>query len=242
LLQDYPFYVQFTLNAYGRDLEPGIPSKQDVCIPVFQALSRKIGSERVVWRYDPVILTGQYTIPYHIHFFEKLAERLAGYTDTCVLSFVDDYRHLHGVQPRICPLSEAQILQLAEAFGEIALRFGLRLETCAESVDLSQFGIHHGHCIDKRRLETILGQPLSLSPDKNQRPSCGCMESVDIGMYDSCTNGCVYCYANHAAARLKHNLQLHDPQSPLLYGTVGPEDRITDRVMKSCRSGQLQIF
>lgn len=92
-LRAYPFYFQFTLTPYGKDVEPGVPSKNDVILPAFQELSRKIGPERVIWRYDPILLTDRYTMDYHITFFSRLARRLEGYTRKCIISFVDLYRN-----------------------------------------------------------------------------------------------------------------------------------------------------
>ena len=85
----YMYYFQFTLNSYGKDVEANIPSKNDVIIPAFQDLSRMIGAERVIWRYDPIMLTDKYTIDYHVEYFEKIAKRLSGYTKKCIISFVD---------------------------------------------------------------------------------------------------------------------------------------------------------
>lgn len=239
LLKDDPFYFQFTLTAYGQDLEPGIPSKNDIIIPAFQELSRKVGPERVIWRYDPILLTPKYTAEYHVHYFEELARRLSGYTQKCVISFVDLYRHL-GRQFQ--PLDTAEIYELSGRFSDIAQKYHLTLETCAESIDLSQFGIRHGHCIDGGLLEKIIGQPLSLAKDKNQREACGCMASIDIGMYDSCANGCKYCYANHSPAAVHRNIQAHNPASPLLCGDLTPEDTVRDRGMTSCKETQLNLF
>lgn len=239
LLKDYPFYFQFTLNAYGKDLEAGIPSKNDVIIPAFHQLSQQISPERIIWRYDPIILTPQYTTEYHVHYFEELAKRLSGHTQKCVISFVDLYRHL-GKQ--FTSLGEREIYELAGLFSDIADKYDLKLETCAEAIDLSRFGIDHGHCIDSELLDRIIGQPLALSKDKNQREECGCISSIDIGMYDSCLNGCKYCYANHSAAAVQKNFRLHDPSSPLLYGTIGPEDTVKDRAMESCKVQQMNLF
>lgn len=239
LLKDYPFYFQFTLTAYGQDLEPGIPSKNSTIVPAFQELSRRIGPERVIWRYDPILLTPKYTTDYHVRYFEELARRLSGYTTKCVISFVDLYRHL-GQQFQ--SLGTAEIIELAGRLSEIARKYGLTLETCAESLDLSQFDIRHGHCVDAELLEQIIGQPLSLSKDKNQRAACGCMASIDIGMYDTCANGCKYCYANHAPAAVRRNLKSHDPSSPLLCGRLTPEDIVMDRVVASCKEMQGSLF
>lgn len=242
-LEGFPYYFQFTLNAYGRDMEANLPSKNDVIIPAFQSLSRQIGPERVIWRYDPIILTPKYTVEYHIHYFEKLARRLSGYTGKCVISFVDLYRHMGPVsrEMRYLPLGNAEMLTLAARFSEVARKYHLTLETCAEAVDLSQFGIRHGHCIDGALFEKITGIPLALTKDKNQRAECGCMASIDIGMYNTCRNGCKYCYANHSAATLRKNLQAHDPASPLLCGTITPEDTVRDRKMASCKVTQMRL-
>lgn len=239
LLKDYPYCFQFTLNAYAQDMEPGIPSKNDVIIPAFQRLSRIIGPERVIWRYDPIILTPKYTAEYHIHYFEELAKRLSGYTHKCIISFVDMYRHL-GQQ--FLPLGTAEIFRLAGPFSETTRKYGMVLETCAECIDLAQFGIGHGHCIDGELFEKLTGQPLLRNKDKNQREECGCMASIDIGMYDSCGNGCKYCYANHSESAVRRNIRAHDPTSPLLYGRIGPEDTVKDRVMASCKIQQTNLF
>ncbi len=244
LLEDYVYYFQFTLNAYGKDLEPGVPNKNEQVIPGFQRLSREIGPERVIWRYDPVILTPLYIVEYHLHYFEMLAKRLAGYTHKCVISFVDHYRHLGAAvrELQFRPAEAEDMFRLAEGFSAVARRNRLTIETCAESVDLSSFGIGHGCCIDGALFERLLGQPLALRADPNQREACGCAISVDIGMYDSCANGCRYCYANHAPKTVCRNILAHDPASPLLYGAVGPEDSIKDREMKPCRQQQIQLF
>lgn len=244
LLKDYPYYSQFTLNAYGKDMEAGIPSKNDVIVPAFQKLSQMIGPERVIWRYDPIILTPAYTMEYHVHYFEELAKRLSGHTKKCVISFVDMYRHLGTISRNMqfLPLGTAQMYELAGHFADIACKYDLTLETCAEAVDLSQFGISHGHCIDGELFEKIIGQPLSLSKDKNQREECGCMASIDIGMYDSCANGCKYCYANHSLSAVRKNIQAHDPNSPLLYGNIGSDDTVKDRAMESCKIHQMNLF
>lgn len=156
LLKDYPFYFQFTLTAYAQDLEPGIPSKNDRIIPAFQELSRRISPERVIWRYDPILLTPRYTADYHVYYFKELAKWLSGYTQKCVISFVDLYRHL-GKQFQ--PLDTAEIYELAGRFSDIAQKYHLTLETCAESFDLSQFGIRHGHCIDENYLRRSSASP-----------------------------------------------------------------------------------
>ena len=89
LLRDYMYYFQFTINSYGQDIEANIPSKNDIIIPTFRELSDMIGCERVIWRYDPILLTKKYSIDYHIRYFEEIAKRLSGYTEKCIISLVD---------------------------------------------------------------------------------------------------------------------------------------------------------
>ncbi|MBE6560351.1 MAG: DUF1848 domain-containing protein [Ruminococcaceae bacterium] len=243
-LDEYAFYFQFTLNAYGTDIEPGVPGKNDVLIPAFRELSERIGAERVIWRYDPIMLTAKYTAEYHVKYFGELVKRLAGYTHTCVISFIDFYRNTR-TQLRdfdMLPLDESCMYELAECLAEIARENGLKLESCAETVHLEQFGIQHGHCVDRMRFEKILHCKLKLSADKNQRAACGCVESIDIGAYNTCRNGCRYCYANYIPSVVSRNAEAHNPASPLLFGEVSSEDIISERKMVSLKEDQLNIL
>jgi hypothetical protein len=94
-LRRYPYYFQFTLNGYGPDLEANLPPPGER-VGTFWALSEKIGPEWVIWRYDPVILSDVYTVPFHLEYFELLARELHSFSKSCVISFVDVYRKLAG--------------------------------------------------------------------------------------------------------------------------------------------------
>ncbi len=243
LLKEYMYYFQFTLNAYGQDIEPGVPSKNDEIIPAFQKLSDKIGANRVIWRYDPILLTKNYTAEYHIRYFEKLAKRLSPYTQKCTISFLDFYRN---TEKNLADLSVQKatletLESLAQSLAQIAHSYGLKIDTCAEKVDLQKYGIDHAHCIDGSLFEELLDCPLKTHKDKNQRLECGCIESVDIGAYNTCQNGCRYCYANHNFKAVRTNTQKHDPNSPLLIGEVGPNDKITEKKTGSCMINQLRF-
>lgn len=242
-LKDYTYYFQFTLNAYSRDVEASIPSKNNVIIPAFQKLSDMIGPEKVIWRYDPIFLSKTYTFEYHVHYFEELAKRLSPYTKKCTISFLDFYRN---TEKNIAGLSvekftpETQEL-LAKNLVEIATSYGLKMDTCAESIDLQKYGVEHARCIDDRLFAALLNCPLKVEKDKNQRLECGCVESLDIGAYNTCRNGCRYCYANYSAKTVSTNIGKHNPESPLLVGEVGPDDKITERKMHSCLVNQIQF-
>ncbi len=243
LLKDYMYYFQFTLNAYGQDVEAGVPSKNNIIVPSFQKLSDLIGPDRVIWRYDPIFLNETYTAEYHVRYFEELAKRLSPYTKKCTISFLDFYRN---TEKNIAGLSiqkftpEVQEL-LAKNLSEIAHSYGLKMDTCAEGIDLQKYGIEHARCIDDHLFGKLLNCPLKVGKDKNQRLECGCIESLDIGAYNTCKNGCRYCYANYSTKTVHTNAGKHNPQSPLLIGEVGPEDKITERKMHSCLVDQIRF-
>lgn len=243
-LRDYICYFQFTLNAYGKDVEPNVPSKNDIVIPSFQKLSQKIGKDKVVWRYDPILFNENYTMEYHIKYFKILVDKLAGYTEKCTVSFLDLYRNTqrNTAQLGIVNPTFQQKKGLMQQFSEIAKAAGIYIDTCAEDIDLSKFEIRHAHCIDKERFERLGDYKLTVEKDKNQRPECGCIASIDIGAYNTCKNGCLYCYANFSQNTVSKNYSLHDPNSPLLFGTVTDIDVIKVRDVKSCKDYQMNIF
>lgn len=243
-LKDYNYYFQFTLTGYGKEIEPNIPNKRRVLLETFRNLSDRIGSDRVIWRYDPILLNETYVPEYHIKAFEEIAGHLKGYTHKVVISFVDLYaktkRNTEGLN--IKEVNQNEILKLAGRMAEIARDNHLSIETCAEQVDLAEMGIPHGSCVDKVLIEQLIGCRLRVNKDKNQRGECGCFESVEIGTYNTCKNGCKYCYANFNQEQVKARVQLYDVNSPLLCGTVEREDRITERKVKSLKEAQLSMF
>lgn len=243
-LREYPFYFQFTLTGYGRDIEPGLPDKRKEVIATFQKLSEKVGKERVVWRYDPILVNGRYTIEYHLKAFEEIAGCLKGYTEKVVISFVDFYaKTLRNTKDLyIKSLSREEMREIAEGMAQIAKSCGLVIETCAEQINLQDVGIRHGSCIDKKQIEKIAGCSLSVEKDKNQREACGCCESIDVGAYNTCRNGCRYCYANYHEEQVRKCIACYDVDSPLLCGRIEPEERVTDRKVRSFRNPQLSIF
>jgi len=235
-LKDYCFYFQFSLNSYAKDIETKLDRKATI-IETFKRLSDKIGPERVLWRYDPILINPTYSVDYHIANFEKIAARLKGYTYTCTISFVDFYRNAaknfkeHNIkQPN---LDEKKLL--AKHLSITARANGITVGTCAEGIGFEEFDIKHAKCIDDSLMERILGCRLNAVKDTNQRKECGCIQAIDIGAYNSCRNGCAYCYANYSPNAVKIHSLKHNPLSPLLIGDVQADDIITVREMKSLR-------
>lgn len=233
-LKDYMYYFQFTINPYDKGLELGVPRKE-VIINTFKEISEQIGKKRVIWRYDPIILTERMGLDYHVRYFEEIAKRLEGYTETCVISFIDLYqktrRNLNDTTAR--EPSRNEMVEIASKLCTIAKKFGITIQTCAEEIGLESVSIKHGKCIDNALIEDLLGVKLVVGKDPNQRKECGCAQSIDIGEYNTCSHGCKYCYANFKDGVVSVNRAAHDPNSPLLIGDLGPEDKVTERKLVS---------
>ena len=243
-LSAYKYYFQFTLTGYGKDIEPNVPHKKEEMIPIFQELSQKIGSDKVIWRYDPIIFNLKYTLEYHLKAFEQIARALDGYTKRSVISFVDIYAKNQKNMERIdaYEVSNEKLVKFASALSRIARENDMVVASCAENVDLSQCGIEHNCCIDKALIEKIIGCKLNVRKDKNQRSECGCVESVEIGTYNTCKNDCKYCYANYSPESVRRNCYNYDENSTLLCGSLLEDDVITERKVKSCKEVQLNLF
>jgi hypothetical protein len=243
-IKAYTYYFQFTLNAYGKDVEPNIPSKKGIIIPSFKKLSNKVGRDRVIWRYDPILFNNHYTMDYHLKYFKELASHLSDYTEKCTVSFLDLYKNTErNTKPlNIIETSDQQKVDIMQQFAEIAKFYGIYVDTCAEKLSLDHIGIYHAHCIDKKRFERLGNYNLSIDKDKDQRLECGCIASIDIGAYNTCKNGCLYCYANYSSKTVAKNSSAHDPLSPLLFGEVGLDDVVRVREVKSCKDCQLNLL
>ena len=243
-LDKYTYYFQFTLTAYDRDVEPNIPSKNRAIIPAFQELSKKIGKDKIIWRYDPIFFNDRYTMDYHCKYFRVLASKLGAYTEKCTVSFLDLYKNTaRNISPLNVQTDTKELqFEIMQKFADIAAEYGIYVDTCAEKIDLGSLKIAHACCIDKERFERIGNCRLNLGKDPNQRSECGCVASIDIGTYNTCKHGCLYCYANYNLKSVNRNSAAHNPNSPLLFGELGQDDVIKVRGMKSCKNNQLTIF
>lgn len=239
----FPSYLHFTLNAYGKETEPGLPPVKDR-IQVFQRLSSLLGQERILWRYDPVLLSDNYTVSWHKKRFAALCASLSGFTSLCTFSFLDLYPkitrrlHSHGIRP----LTSQEETELVCYFAETAARYEITAATCAELLDTEESGILKGACIDAGRLEKIGGIQLSVPQDRNQRSGCNCCESIDIGQYHTCRSGCIYCYANSSSERTLREASRYRKEAPLLCSECEEGDRIRERAIKVYRDPQFRFL
>lgn len=208
-LDTFKYYFQFTITPYGKDVERNIPDKREVVIPAFQKLAG-----RAIWRYDPIFINARYSRAYHVRAFAEIAEALEGSTDRVVTSFVDSYRTVDLSLLGIEPQTEDQKCELAQELSEIAKSHGMTLYSCAE-----ELGLPPSCCIDG----SMFG--VKLPKDRNQRGACTCVESIDIGAYSTCGNGCVYCYANHYG----YVMPRPDPKAELLGSPLTGKEKIKQR-------------
>lgn len=241
ITERFPTYFEYTITAYGRDVEPGVPDIE-TSMETFRALSKIVGSRRVAWRYDPVLLTKEYTAETHMETFERIARGLAGQFDRCIFSFVEMYKKHEINFPELIPLTAEDKDRIAEGLGRIAAREGFILQTCGPEADYAKYGIHTSGCVTLDILGRANGLEFRKLKHKGFRKGCHCMESRDIGALNSCLNGCKYCYANKNAQLPRENFALHDPESPLLIGHLKPTDRLEDGAQKTflAKSGSLR--
>ena len=193
-----PFYFQWTITPYGKEIEPNVPDKRDI-IKNFRYVSSIIGPERVIWRYDPIFISEKYSVEYHKQNFEALCSKLHGYTDRCVISFMDEYGKIRDLVNKsvLRAPTVSEVNDLSESIGRTAAMYGITVQTCSEGqYDLTAYGISERPCVDAELIEKLTGEAL---PESIKRPNsfrrCLCAVNTDIGAYHRCRHDCLYCYA-----------------------------------------------
>jgi len=223
----YRYYFQYTLLDYPSSLDRDNPPYK-AKIAAFQELSNRLGSERVVWRYDPIVLSNATPATFHLEAFMRIAEELQGYTHRVVVSLLTPYKKIQGRMKALeqqgvslyppVTIDDPRLGDFLRSLSQIAQRRGLQITSCASEQDFSPFGIQPGKCIDDELIQRLFGIEVSHTKDPGQRKACGCVTSKDIGNYDSCLFGCQYCYATTSFTRARSNHARHDPHSPSLIG------------------------
>lgn len=215
----YPFAVQFAINNYPRSLERSVVSSSKA-IQYADKIASQFGPDVVVWRYDPILLTNETNYGWHIANFTQLASKLAGATNEVIVSFTQIYRKTkRNIEIAANKFGfewwdpdNSEKIELLLKLAQIANNIGIRLSICGQR-ELLASGIHDASCIDPVRLSRIADKEV-ITPIKSHRKECGCYASKDIGEYDTCVHGCVFCYSvsNHQSAKV--NRLKHDPHSP----------------------------
>ena len=225
-------YFYYTITAYGKDIEPNVPSIED-SIETLIKLSEIVGAKRIAWRYDPILLTEKYTKNRHYETFDYMSEKLSPYIDRCIFSFVEMYKKLKTNMPEIILLTPEDKDEIAKNIGLIAKKNKILLQTCATLENYEKYNIIQSGCITAEILGTANGVTFSNIKHSGNRKGCRCMENRNIGDYDTCPNGCKYCYANQNPQIARKNYEKHNADSPLILGGLNPTDEISQGSQRS---------
>lgn len=239
-LQQFETYFFVTITPYGADVEPMVPDWRRVVQATAQ-LAEAVGRKRVAWRYDPILLSNKYTVAYHQQIFPQMLKQIAPSVHRCVISFLDRYEKTRRNAPDLFPPDAEQRNRLAQTIGTAAQQYQLPVSTCAEDMDLQQFGISQEGCLSPVFLAQATDMEWSMNNSKPLRSNCHCLPSRDIGAYNSCPHGCRYCYANYDKQAVAANVRRHNPQSPFLLGGAQPEDDVHLAQVKRNKVQQLRL-
>jgi len=230
-----------TITPYGKEIEPQVPPKEKV-IDDFKKLSIIVGAEKMGWRYDPIFITSKYTLDSHIENFEKMASTLSGYTHDCVTSFIDLYektkRNFSGVKE----VTKEERAIIAKEFVRIGKRYDIQIKSCVEGQDLSKYGVDCSGCMTKPVIERAISNNLKVPHKKSPRDSCNCLLGNDIGAYNTCGHGCIYCYANTNQQSVRINIKRHNQNSPFLIGGSLSDDVVKEARQESFINNQITMF
>lgn len=236
----FPSMYHITITPYHQDIEPNVLDKKTI-IQAVKTLSAQVGKERVVVRYDPILLTERYTIEYHKKAFASLAAQLQNDISMIIVSFVDYYKNTKAnfKAMQMKNMNQGDMEELAKIIGAIVQQYHIPIQTCGEELDFSLYGIKQGACVSQQLMEQLLNHPYELPKGKPPR-NCKCLPFVDIGDYNACAHLCKYCYANYDEKEVHTRMKLHDPYSSVLLGQIEEGDHITIRKEKDHR--QFHLF
>lgn len=240
-LKRFHQYWFVTITPYDKDIEPNVPPKEQV-MQDFAALSEAVGTNCIAWRYDPIFIDNTYTIERHISDFETMCRALSGYTNVCVISFIDLYEKVMRNFPQVRTVTSQERIAIGKTFAEIGSRYGITVKACAEGNDLARYGVDCKGCMTKETFEQAIGNRIDVPKKKSQRAECSCVLGTDIGAYDTCGHLCRYCYANSNRENVRRNMKIHDPKSPFLIGTLNDGEIIHQAEQVSWIDNQLSFF
>ncbi len=223
---DKPILFHITLTPYKDDIEPNVYRK-DKIIEGIKKISSIIGIDNVYVRYDPIFLSDKYNFDYHKRAFARMCFLLSFYVKNIIFSFIDDYKNVRRNRYilNMKPIKESDFKEIGMAFSLIALKYGMTVQSCFEDESLVKYGFKSDVCLSVELAFKLTGKVFK----KWKARKCGCVEMVDIGVYNSCMNLCKYCYANYDENKVFSNVKMHDVNSSLLIGHLEENDIIKIR-------------
>ena len=223
-------YFHITLTSYNKDIEPNVPDKKKI-IEAIKILSKEIGKENIVIRYDPIFISKKYNLDYHKKAFNKLCTILDGYVEKILISFLDDYKNVRNNRHilKYLPFTDSDYEEIGKYFSKVAKEHGIKVHTCFEKRDLTEYGFIKDDCLSKELAFKLTG---NIYKEQKIRKGnlCHCVAMTDIGEYNTCRHFCRYCYANYDEKKVKLNSELHNPNSSLLIGELEKDDIIKERL------------
>lgn len=222
-----PIIFHITLTPYKKNIEPNVPNKKTV-IEGIKKLSKILGKENVVIRYDPVFLNEEYNLEYHKFAFERMCKLLDGYITTIIISFIDDYKNVrkNKNELNIKNFTKEDYKEIGKSFSTSAKNHNMTVQTCYEEETLTEYGFIKGECLSHQLAYKLTGKSFPSWKARN----CSCVQMVDIGEYNTCNHLCKYCYANFNEKDIANNIKKHNPNSSLLIGELEPDDIIKERI------------
>ena len=218
----YHCYFQFTINALPKILESSVVGT-GIAIKTLKEINRMYSPAHINWRYDPIVISGTTGAGFHLENFRSLASRLEGYVERCYFSFPTFYgkvvrnialfRKETGIT--LSDPEEDFKIDLANRLADIACQHGISMNSCCGDY-LVGGKIEKAHCVDGEVIGSLFFDGNYSYRLKPSRAECGCAESTDIGAYDTCPNGCIYCYANVNKQKAGSAFKKHDPRSAFL--------------------------
>ena len=225
-----PIIFHVTLTPYKKDIEPNVPPKGEI-VEAIKKLSKIIGKDNLVIRYDPIFISAKYTLDYHIKAFENLCSLLDGYVSKILISFLDDYKNVRKNKKvlNFKELEESDYKAIGENFSISALKHHMIVHTCFEDRNLTEYGFSKDECLSRELAYKLTGKVYKKEWKARKEGKCHCVQMVDIGVYNSCKHFCKYCYANYDEKQVQDNFINHDPNSSLLVGKLNESDIIKKR-------------
>ena len=226
---DKPILFHITITPYNNDIEPNVIDKSKI-IEGVKKISEIIGKENVYVRYDPIFLSDKYNLEYHIKAFNKLCTLLNGYVNHIIVSFLDIKKNVlkNRNYLKYREFTKDDYKEIRINFSRIAKENGMTVQTCFEKENLVEYGFVKGECISHELAFKLTGKTYK-SWNARKEKLCNCCEMVDIGVYNSCSHFCRYCYANFDEKLVQSNMKNHNPNSSLLVGELESNDIIKVR-------------
>lgn len=221
-------FFHFTITGMSKEIEiNALPYHDAISDLLF--LSKRYSPDHIIWRFDPICITDRISFDEHLESFIKCADLLKGNITTCYISFVNPYTKVlrnfaRSTNHKLLDPPVEEKRRYSRKLADMAKRYNIRLFACCNDYLLSD-EIFKAGCIDINYLSGIWGSRISWQEKPSPtRKECACTKSIDIGAYDTCSNGCIYCYANMDKERAVSFWKAFNPDWNSLDVNIGPSE------------------